>query len=423
MIDTINLKKILSEEKDSKVREMKSSAYEGMAASLLRYKEEYKYTPLLRKIEKNFKSLTPEKSLNKNIEDYKGLIPKSEKFYLFILNGNYEENLSNKPNEILVSKYSNLSTKQKEEFSKSYSKYDDSKNDFFSSANTINHDDCLVIHVEKNKTLKENITIINLIDSPKPTYFRKCFIVEKNSEISFSEEFINSTNNISFSNTVSEIFLNENSKLNYYSVQNMNKNYHFNSINVLQKHNSTSNFHTYSFTGEIIRNNLNIKLEDKNCYANMYGFYAVKKNSLIDNHTSVDHIDENSISNEHYKGIIDEGSNGVFNGKIFVRQKAQKTNAFQSNNNILLSDNAKVNTKPQLEIWADDVKCSHGCTVGQLDEEALFYLMSRGISKKDSISLLLSAFSSEITEKIEDEKIKEKYENMILTELEGLNHG
>ena len=155
----------------------------------------------------------------------------------------------------------------------------------------------------------------------------------------------------------------------------------------------------------------------------MYGFYAVKKNSLIDNHTSVDHMDENSISNEHYKGIIDEGSNGVFNGKIFVRQKAQKTNAFQSNNNILLSDNAKVNTKPQLEIWADDVKCSHGCTVGQLDEEALFYLMSRGISKKDSISLLLSAFSSEITEKIEDEKIKEKYENMILTELEGLNHG
>ena len=423
MIDTINLKKILSEEKDSKVREMNSSAYEGMASSLLNYKEEYKYTPLLRKIEKKFNSLSPEKSLNKNIKDYKGLIPKSEKFYLFILNGNYQESLSNKPDNILVSKYSKLSIKQKEEFSKSYSKYDDSKSDFFSSANTINHDDCLIIRIERNKALKENIAIINLIDSSQPTYFRKCIIVEKNSEISFSEEFINSTNNISFSNTVSEIFLDENSKLNYYSVQNMNKNYHFNSINVLQKSNSTSNFHTYSFTGEIIRNNLNIKLEDKNCYANMYGFYAVKKNSLIDNHTSVDHMDENSISNEHYKGIIDEGSNGVFNGKIFVRQKAQKTNAFQSNNNILLSDNAKVNTKPQLEIWADDVKCSHGCTVGQLDEEALFYLMSRGISKKDSISLLLSAFSSEITEKIEDEKIKEKYENMILTELEGLNHG
>ena len=161
MIDTINLKKILSEEKDSKVREMKSSAYEGMASSLLNYKEEYKYTPLLRKIEKKFNSLSPEKSLNKNIKYYKGLIPQSEKFYLFILNGNYEESLSNKPDNILVSEYSKLSIKQKEEFSKSFSKYDDSKSDFFSSANTINHDDCLIIRIERNKALKENIAIIN----------------------------------------------------------------------------------------------------------------------------------------------------------------------------------------------------------------------------------------------------------------------
>jgi Fe-S cluster assembly protein SufD len=154
----------------------------------------------------------------------------------------------------------------------------------------------------------------------------------------------------------------------------------------------------------------------------MYGFYAIKKKSHIDNHTSVDHMDENCISNEHYKGIMDEGSNGVFNGKIFVRKKAQKTNAFQANNNILLSENAKINTKPQLEIWADDVKCSHGCTVGQLDEDALFYLMSRGISKKDSRALLLSAFSNEIIEKIENKELRKKVEKIILRELKELNH-
>ena len=154
----------------------------------------------------------------------------------------------------------------------------------------------------------------------------------------------------------------------------------------------------------------------------MYGFYAIKKQSHIDNHTSVDDIDENCISNEHYKGIMDEGSNGVFNGKIFVRKKAQKTNAFQANNNILLSENAKINTKPQLEIWADDVKCSHGCTVGQLDEDALFYLMSRGISKKDSRALLLSAFSNEIIEKIENKELRKKIEKIILSELKELNH-
>ena len=422
MIDTINLKKILSEEKDNNIKQIKNAAHEGLEKSLDSYKEEYKYTPLLRKIEKEFETLTPINEPIQNLDIYSKYVPKNEKYYILVINGNYQENLSNKPKEIQVVKFKDLKDQNKDQFLKTYSKHDDSKKDFFSSSNTINHNECLTFYVDKDTTLKENISIINIIDSPNPTYFRKCFIIKKHSDISFSEEFINTSTKISFSNSVTELFLDENAKLNYYSVQNMNKNFHYNSINAFQKYNSISNFHTYSFTGEIIRNNLNIKLEDKNCYANMYGFYAIKKNSLIDNHTSVDHIDENSISNEHYKGIIDKGSNGVFNGKIFVRQKAQKTNAFQSNNNILLSDDAKVNTKPQLEIWADDVKCSHGCTVGQLDEDALFYLMSRGISKKDSISLLLSAFSSEITEKIEDENIKEEYEAMILKELEGLNH-
>lgn len=422
MIDTINLKKILSEEKDNNIKQIKNAAHEGLEKSLDSYKEEYKYTPLLRKIEKEFETLTPINEPIQNLDIYSKYVPKNEKYYILVINGNYQENLSNKPKEIQVVKFKDLKDQNKDQFLKTYSKHDDSKKDFFSSSNTINHNECLTFYIDKDTTLKEKISIINIIDSPNPTYFRKCFIIKKHSDISFSEEFINTSNKISFSNSVTELFLDENAKLNYYSVQNMNKNFHYNSINAFQKYNSISNFHTYSFTGEIIRNNLNIKLEDKNCYANMYGFYAIKKNSLIDNHTSVDHIDENSISNEHYKGIIDKGSNGVFNGKIFVRQKAQKTNAFQSNNNILLSDDAKVNTKPQLEIWADDVKCSHGCTVGQLDEDALFYLMSRGISKKDSISLLLSAFSSEITEKIEDENIKEEYEAMILKELEGLNH-
>ena len=266
------------------------------------------------------------------------------------------------------------------------------------------------------------ISIFNFIQSTHSSYFRKSILLKKSSHVSFSEEFIGSTKKMNFSNSVAEIFLHENSKLDYFSCQDFKNNFHFNSINVFQKKDSISNFHTYSFSGATIRNNLNISLKDKNCYANMYGFYAIKNNSHIDNHTTVDHMDENSISNEHYKGIVEGGSRGVFNGKIYVRQKAQKTNAFQSNNNILLSDNAKVNTKPQLEIWADDVKCSHGCTVGQLDEDALFYLMSRGIPKKEATSILLSAFSSDITEKIEDENLRKHYEELILTQLGGLNY-
>ena len=210
----------------------------------------------------------------------------------------------------------------------------------------------------------------------------------------------------------------ENSEIEYLNVQNDKNNFHFNSINISQKQNSISNCFTFSYSGALVRNNLNIKLKEKNCYSNMYGFYALREKSHVDNHTTVDHIDENSISNEHYKGIMDNNSNGVFNGKIFVRKKAQKTNAFQSNNNILLSDEAKINTKPQLEIWADDVKCSHGCTVGQLDKEAIFYLQSRGISREKAISMLLGAFSEEIIEKIENQFIKQKIKKLTYKKLE-----
>tara|TARA_B100000579_G_C22760772_1_gene818823 strand:+ start:37 stop:1305 length:1269 start_codon:yes stop_codon:yes gene_type:complete len=421
MIDTLDLKKSISNEDDNIIKDIKYKSLDNLKLSYKKYKEEYKYTPLLRNIEKKFGSFNSSKNIKK-VDSYKDLISTNDKYYIVTLNGSFIENLSNIPNGIDIKNLKDLSKNEQNIFIDSYSKIDDSINDIFSSINSILHSNCLTFKIHKSTILKEKISIINIVNSSKPTYFRKCFIIDKNSEVSFSEEFINTTKDGNFSNSVNEIYMDENTVLNYFSTQNISKNYHYNSINVFQKRNSTSNFHTYSFSGSIIRNNLNIKLLDKSCFANMYGFYAIKNGSHIDNHTSVDHIDENSISNEHYKGIVDDGSNGVFNGKIFVRQKAQKTNAFQSNNNILLSDNAKVNTKPQLEIWADDVKCSHGCTVGQLDNDALFYLMSRGISRKDAISLLLSAFSADITEKIEDKEIREEYQLIILKELEGLKY-
>ena len=422
MIESLNLEKSISREVDKDVRLMKSDTLKNIEKSLKKYKEEYKYTPLFRKTENKIQSDGSELGQNYDIEKIKSLIPKNDDYKIIVIDGLYQEELSNIPKGVLINKYSDLSEDMKAEFQKAYQGFDDSENDVFSSINTINHIECLTIYVEKDVNIKNKISIFNFIQSTYSSYFRKSILINKSSHVSFSEEFIGSTKEISFSNSVAEIFLHENSKLDYFSCQDFKNNFHFNSINVFQKKDSISNFHTYSFSGATIRNNLNISLKDKNCYANMYGFYAIKNNSHIDNHTTVDHMDENSISNEHYKGIVEGGSRGVFNGKIYVRQKAQKTNAFQSNNNILLSDNAKVNTKPQLEIWADDVKCSHGCTVGQLDEDALFYLMSRGIPKKEATSILLSAFSSDITEKIEDENLRKHYEELILTQLGGLNY-
>ena len=410
-------------EKDRRLKKKKSKIFKNIGNAISKYKEEYKYTPLLKRLEKKFKILEKESINLKKIRDYKSILKnRKEKYLIVTINGNFNKELSTLPNNILVKKFSKLDTKTKKEFEEIYQNYDDSNNDLFSSINSIHHEECLSILIDNNTNVDKNISIINFLDSSLVSYIRKLIICKKNAEVSFSEEFINLSTEENFSSSVSEIFLDENSKLSYHNLQKIEKNYHFNSINAFQKRNSVSNFFTFSFSGATIRNNLNIILNDKNCYSNMYGFYAIKKKSHIDNHTSVDHMDENCISNEHYKGIMDEGSNGVFNGKIFVRKKAQKTNAFQANNNILLSENAKINTKHQLEIWADDVKCSHGCTVGQLDEDALFYLMSRGISKKDSRALLLSAFSNEIIEKIENKELRKKVEKIILRELKELNH-
>ncbi len=145
----------------------------------------------------------------------------------------------------------------------------------------------------------------------------------------------------------------------------------------------------------------------------MFGLYVVDGKTHVDNHTAVDHIQPNSYSNELYKGILDDTAKGVFNGKVYVRQEAQKTNAFQSNKNILMSDTAVVNTKPQLEIWADDVKCSHGCTTGQLDMDALFYLRARGLSKDSARALLLYAFAIEVIENVQLEPLRKFLEKQI----------
>lgn len=196
------------------------------------------------------------------------------------------------------------------------------------------------------------------------------------------------------------------------------QNYHdkaFTHETIFSKVSKDSHFYNsiFSFEGALVRNNLTINLKDEHCEGHMYGLFLLDKKSHIDNNTSVDHMEPNSYSNELYKGILDEKSTGVFNGKIYVRQNAQKTNAFQSNNNILLSEDATLHTKPQLEIWADDVKCSHGCTSGQLDEEAIFYLRARGIEEKKAKAMIINAFATETMNQIHSETVENEVKKLI----------
>ena len=241
----------------------------------------------------------------------------------------------------------------------------------------------IMLHFIGDSTQGELVyQIRNLVVAGK---FSKCTIIEKFDAIG---------ENKSFTNVVTEIKVDESAFLKYFKIEDDSENaFHISNIHASQATNSNLTTNTYALNGAMVRNNLNIKLEAEGCESYMNGLYLLEGKTHVDNHTVVDHQKPNCYSNELYKGIMDGRSRGVFNGKIFVRQYAQKTNAFQSNKNILLSDKAIVNTKPQLEIWADDVKCSHGCTTGQLDKEALFYLQSRGIQKEKARGMLLQAFA------------------------------
>ena len=215
---------------------------------------------------------------------------------------------------------------------------------------------------------------------------------------------------------MNEVVVDENASLSYYSIQNDKGNrFQYSHTEIYQKKSSNVNTYTFNLQGKLLRTNLNLIIDGEGIESHMYGLYLLAGNTIADNHTIVDHKKPHSMTNELYKGIMNDHSKGIFNGKIFVRPQAQKTNAFQANRNILLSDTATINTKPQLEIWADDVKCSHGCTTGQLDEEALFYLTTRGIQKDTARAMMLYAFAGEITEKIPHDGIR-AYVDMAITE-------
>ena len=420
--DFTSIKKNISKETNNTLKIKKTKVFNSLDNVLKTYTEEYKYSPLLRKVSKKFDILKVDsyKEKKKNI-DKKILNQYKNQYSIITINGLFQKNQSKIPSGISVNTFDKLNDTDKKFFHKFFNNQDDSKSDIFTSINTINYKESLLIKIDKNYSKKDHVNILNFIipnSGASINHIRKLIVSNQNSKSVFIEEFISLNSIENFSTSVTEIFQEENSEIEYLNIQNDKNNFHFNSINISQKQNSISNCFTFSYSGALVRNNLNIKLKEKNCYSNMYGFYALREKSHVDNHTTVDHIDENSISNEHYKGIMDNNSNGVFNGKIFVRKKAQKTNAFQSNNNILLSDEAKINTKPQLEIWADDVKCSHGCTVGQLDKEAIFYLQSRGISREKAISMLLGAFSEEIIEKIENQFVKQKIKKITYKKLE-----
>ena len=250
---------------------------------------------------------------------------------------------------------------------------------------------------------------------------RNLFIAEERSSVQVIESFHSvGTAHTCFTNAVTQVHTGRNAHLDLTKVQVENTaSYHIGYTAADQEAGSEFHITTITLDGAIVRNNLNIRLNGEHSNTWLYGLYCLNGSQLVDNHSLVDHAVPNCNSNELYKGIIDGKAQGVFNGKIFVRKDAQKTNAYQSNKNILLSDEASMNTKPQLEIFADDVKCSHGTTTGQLDEEALFYLRSRGIGEENARAFLNIAFAGDVIQKIAYEPLRLRMMELMERKLKG----
>ena len=292
-------------------------------------------------------------------------------------------------------------------------------NDIFTMLNTAYFEELISITaLAKNKT-EEVLQLIfigtgdGIIANP-----RIVIKAENYSETKVYSSFISVGKN-NFTNVVSHFNVDDSAKLTYDKIQNEgNENYHISTEEISQEKNSYFKINTAALSSAIVRNNINIAVKGENCESHMNGLIITKENQLIDNHTFVDHRVPNCFSNENYKYVLDGKSTGVFNGRVIVQKDAQKINAYQKNSNILLSDFAQINSKPELEIYADDVKCSHGSTTGQLDDNALFYLQARGISKTKAKKLLVSAFIDEVIAEFGDETTQAKI-NSILVDQHG----
>jgi len=369
--------------------------------------EDYKYCNMDAVFKREFKNLEQkfESVTNAQLKPYK----LNDAVTLVVLNGNFSAELSDKIilKGVHINSFSNLDENGK----KFIASIADSESDAFIALNTAFSGNGFHLRIEKNEALQIPIHILYVSSSQSETLVNTRNIIElqENSQATIIEEQIILGSGKIFTNFLSEKFVAQNAKLTSYIFQNKSeKSFSVNTNQVKVERNGVYDNTTVTLGGQVLRNNHNVALVGENSAAHLNGFFSAKQNQLIDNHTLVDHQVPNCESNELYKGLAKDKSVGVFNGKIYVRKDAQKTNAYQSSKNILLSDDATINTKPQLEIYANDVKCSHGTSTGKIDEAALFYLNARGIGKESAKKMLLASFAQEVIDKIEVEGLKER---------------
>ncbi|MBW7868104.1 MAG: Fe-S cluster assembly protein SufD [Brumimicrobium sp.] len=383
----------------SNVRKQAADALNGMDFPTTKV-EEWKYTRVSKYVKKKY----IQSKIDADIQKY---IPSDlEGHRLIFINGYYNESLSS-----IIKEDNALNIQSIELLNEEYYTdiLEDISENVFSLINKAYQTGGIFIQVKENAKLKYPIHLLFLTKGNGVIANTRNFIqLESGAEAEVFVTFNSENSDDSFTNCVLEGHVENNAHLTITKLQSEENNvFHVSKDLFIQDTGSTFKMNTITTGGSLIRNSVDVLVEGENCHTELNGVYLGVEKQLIDNHTLIDQMFPNCTSNELYKGVMGDESTGVFNGRVIVRQDAQKIQAYQSNKNILLTKKASVNSKPELEIYADDVMCSHGSTVGDLDDDAIFYLKTRGISEEKAKHMLIGAFIGDVLERIENEPIRE----------------
>ena len=386
--------------------------------------EDWKYTDVKPIAKNTFSNITESNVASDNNEIDEILIKDLDCVNLVFINGAYSEKYSDIKNissKIVIKSMADALINDESLLKKHLTKHINQELNSFTALNTAFIQDGAYINISANTNIDKpiNITYISR-DSNHPfaTHPRNLIVMGENSNATVIENYVGSGKVNYFTNSVTETVLLQGAVLKHYKIQQEGSSaFHIASLNTSQSKDSRFESHLVSIGGALVRNNINASLNEEGAEIIMNGLYMTEDVQHVDNHTRVDHLKPHTQSHQNYRGVLNGKSRGVFNGKVVVHPQAQKIEAYQNNANLLLSDDAEIDTKPELEIYADDVKCTHGATVGQLDDDMLFYLRSRAVDEKTARSLLTYAFADEVISEINLKEIQNKLERLIIGRL------
>ncbi len=384
-----------------------------------RHHEEWRFTIITSLLEKQYTLSASPSSIDESELNQLSFFHQDFPKLVFV-NGKYSEQISDIngiSDGVRVGSIAQILREEPTLLENHLGRYADIENQAFTALNTAFLEDGTAVIIPAGKIVDQPIHVIYISsdrDGNPISHPRTLIVAGAHSQSTIIESYVSRQGTVSFSNAVTEAAVGSNAIVDHYKLQRESESaYHIGSMAVSMSRNSNFSSHSITLGGSITRNEVTAVLADEGCECTLNGVYLANGSRVVDNHTSIDHAMPHCNSHEVYKGILDGKAHGIFNGKIFVREDAQKTDAKQTNKTLLLSEDAQINTKPQLEIFADDVKCTHGATVGQLSEDALFYLRARGIGMNEARSMLTHAFASDVIDRIKIESLREEIDTLL----------